>query len=152
MPVVVYIWNAFNAAGEVAQYDATFRRFEWMIDTLVEVAARSLNATGPEDAQQRLSSSLAQSICGTAERYCNGTNVQYESMPACMEFLTQELRFGKPYELGRNTLLCRMVHQNMVAYRPDIHCSHIGPTGGGYCEDDLTYEGVVNDVSGFSFL
>lgn len=26
---------------------------------------------------------------------------------------------------------------------PSVHCPHIGPSGGGYCTDDLTYEGVV---------
>ena len=44
---------------------------------------------------------------------------------------------------GRNTLLCRMVHQNMIPFRPEVHCPHIGKTGGGYCVDDLTYGGVV---------
>ena len=152
LPVVVFIWSAFNAAGEVAQYDATFRRFEWQIDTITAVAATKQGASSPAEAQQRLTGSLAESICATAARYCNGTNVQYNSTATCTDFLTNQIRFGKPYELGRNTLLCRVVHQNMVGYRPDIHCSHIGPTGGGYCVDDLTYEGVVNDVSRPSLL
>lgn len=46
-------------------------------------------------------------------------------------------------ETGRNTLLCRMVHQNMVPFRPAVHCPHIGPTGGGYCDDDKTYAQTV---------
>ncbi len=36
-----------------------------------------------------------------------------------------------------------MVHQNMVPYRPEIHCPHIGKTGGGSCNDDKTYEQTV---------
>ncbi len=44
---------------------------------------------------------------------------------------------------GRNTLLCRMVHQNMVPYRPSVHCPHIGKTGGGYCNDAMSYESTV---------
>jgi hypothetical protein len=31
----------------------------------------------------------------------------------------------------------------MVQYRPDVHCAHIGPTGGGYCVDDMTYGQTV---------
>ena len=147
LPVVIYIWSAFNAAGEVAQYDATFRRFEWMIDTLLTVAAGKLGVNSTAEAQHAITLPLAQSICAVADQYCNGTLVQYNSTAACLDFLTTGVRFGKPYELGRNTLLCRMVHQNMVAYRPAVHCPHIGPTGGGYCTDDLTYEGVVEDVS-----
>ena len=45
--------------------------------------------------------------------------------------------------VGRNTLLCRMVHQNMVPFRPSVHCPHIGPTGGGYCDDTPDYVGTV---------
>ena len=86
LPVVIYIWSAFNAAGEVAQYDATFRRFEWMIDTLTQIAGAQLGAKTPEEAQEKLADTLAQSICGTAERYCNGTNVQYDDTPACYKF------------------------------------------------------------------
>ncbi|KAI4159475.1 MAG: hypothetical protein LQ342_006554 [Letrouitia transgressa] len=46
----------------------------------------------------------------------------------------------------RNTLLCRMVHQNMVPYRPDVHCSHVGKTGGGYCGDDKDYVKTVTEA------
>ena len=118
-----------------------------MIDTLLTVAAANLGANSTADAQQKITYPLAESICAIEAQYCNGTLSQYNSSMACMDFLTTQVRFGKPYELGRNTLLCRMVHQNMVAYRPEVHCSHIGPTGGGYCIDDLTYDSVVNDVS-----
>ena len=45
---------------------------------------------------------------------------------------------------GRNTLTCRMVHQNMVPVRPSVHCSHLGKTGGGYCTDNTNYTGTVN--------
>ena len=38
-----------------------------------------------------------------------------------------------------------MVHQVMVPFRPDVHCPHIGHTGGMYCVDDLTYAGVVTE-------
>ena len=38
-----------------------------------------------------------------------------------------------------------MVHQAMVPWRPEVHCPHIGPGGGGYCSDDLTYVGTVMD-------
>ena len=38
-----------------------------------------------------------------------------------------------------NTLMCRSVHELMVKHRPEVHCSHIGPTGGGQCDDSTTY-------------
>ena len=45
---------------------------------------------------------LAESICTTAQTYCNGTNVQYNSTADCMTFLTSEIRFGEAYELGED--------------------------------------------------
>ena len=39
-----------------------------------------------------------------------------------------------------------MVHQNMVPLRPDVHCSHIGKTGGGYCGDEKGYVETVENV------
>ena len=82
---------------------------------------------------------IADGICGNHDRYCNGTNTQYEDLNACMTYLTKQTRFGQAYELGADTLVCRMVHENMIPYRPDIHCPHIGPSGGGMCVDDYTY-------------
>ena len=43
---------------------------------------------------------LATSICGVAQTYCNGTNVQYNSTSQCYDFLTKQVRFGEAYELG----------------------------------------------------
>ena len=121
-----------------------------------------LNVTSAAGAVQVLTSVLASEICGTAQTYCNETNTQYTDMASCYAYLTQEVRFGEAYELGRNTLLCRSVHQNMVPYRPGVHwwiplfsstclniadimfwSPHIGPTGGGMCTDDTTYLGTV---------
>lgn len=115
---------------------------------------------------------LATSICNTAQSFCNGTNEQYTSQKDCLNFLGKETRLGEAYELGmsdlnciqtekedefkieevltiflltpgRNTLLCRMVHQNMVPLRPSVHCPHIGKTGGGYCNDNTNYTSTV---------
>lgn len=38
------------------------------------------------------------------------------------------------------------VHQAMVPIRPSIHCPHLGPTGGGFCNDDRTYAGTVKEA------
>ncbi len=38
-----------------------------------------------------------------------------------------------------------MVHQNMVPFRPDVHCSHIGKTGGGKCDDVKTFLQTVGE-------
>jgi hypothetical protein len=123
-------------------------------------SASLFNTTSPTQAVEILTRALASSICETATSYCNGTNTQYSNMTACYQYLTHEVRFGQPYELGRNTVLCRMVHRNMVPFRPSVHwyvvtlrlinsltafSPHIGPSGGGYCTDDKTYVGTVEE-------
>jgi hypothetical protein len=91
-----------------------------------------------------LKSILVQRICDTAENHCtNSGNAQYDSKSQCIEFLSQNVRLGASYEFGMNTILCRSLHQLMVPLRPNVHCSHIGPTGGDMCADDMKYEKVV---------
>ncbi|KUJ14844.1 uncharacterized protein LY89DRAFT_686477 [Mollisia scopiformis] len=145
LPVEIDGWFTWNEAGQVTQYDVTFKYWEWLLDTVVTAAAQLLNTTTAAATQTALTEGLAQSICATSTQYCNGTNLQYANSTQCYEYLTEEVRFGEAYELGRNTLLCRMVHQNMVPFRPEVHCPHIGPTGGGYCTDDTTYVGTVEN-------
>lgn len=67
------------------------------------------------------------------------SNRQYSSEAECVRFLTREVRFGASHEMGLDTLLCRMVHSPMVALRPEVHCPHVGPTGGDMCTDALDY-------------
>lgn len=38
-----------------------------------------------------------------------------------------------------------MIHQNMVPFRPTVHCPHIGKTGGGFCADDQDYITTVTE-------
>ncbi|KAL8761029.1 MAG: hypothetical protein Q9184_002818 [Pyrenodesmia sp. 2 TL-2023] len=106
IPVEIDTWNAFNAQGEIIQYDATFKYWQWTVDYLLQAAGRRFGAKSPQATVTTLTQAIAKSIC-------------------------------------KNTLLCRMVHQNMVPFRPDVHCSHIGKTGGGYCNDDKTYVETV---------
>lgn len=142
-PVEVVFWATVNSQGQVSQYDATFRYLSWQFASMVTLGQEKYNVSTPAEVETKLASSLATSICGVAQTYCVGANQQYNSTTECYNFLTEEVRFGEAFELGRNTLLCRMVHQNMVPFRPEVHCSHIGRSGGGYCVDDMTYNQVV---------
>ncbi|PSN65320.1 hypothetical protein BS50DRAFT_589739 [Corynespora cassiicola Philippines] len=141
MPVILETWLTWNSAGQITQYDAIFKWFGYFAKTLVT----SLDSD-PNKAGQKAVKMMATSICSAHGRYCNGTNLQYESYEACSTFLTREIRVGESFELGMNTLFCRSMHENMLKYRPDVHCSHIGPTGGGMCEDDVPYMEKAGEV------
>jgi len=154
MPIEVDTWTVFNAKGQIQQYDLTFRWFEYLMQTLLGLLQPKLNATSPDQTIQVVQNLLAQSICGAHSQYCNGTNQQYDSTDACLSYLTKTVRFGQAWEMGRDTVLCRMVHQNMLIYRPEVHCPHIGPSGGEMCVDSDTYVGRVTetDFIGGAFL
>ena len=138
-----------------------------MVDILLGLAMEKLSlAEGKNltlaETVTYVQTKLATSICSVAEQYCVGPVLQqYQNATSCFDYLTTVTRFGEAYELGtysmgfypvkptltrvtgRNTLLCRMVHQNMVPLRPAVHCPHIGPSGGGYCVDTPSYADTV---------
>jgi hypothetical protein len=134
LPITVDTWMTWNAAKEVTQYDVTFRWFGYLLQTLLGSVDKD-----PVKAQAMATDNIAKSVCSTHDKYCTGPNMQYESTEDCYNFLTKEIRVGESFELGMNTLLCRNVHEIMVKFRPDVHCSHIGKTGGQQCDDSISY-------------
>ncbi|KAF2711903.1 hypothetical protein K504DRAFT_403394 [Pleomassaria siparia CBS 279.74] len=141
LPVRIDTWLTWNEAREISQYDVTFRWFGYLFQTLIA----SLNPADPLEAQKAAVTAMATSVCNTHTTYCNGTSSQYESRDECFNFLTQQIRVGQSFELGMNTLMCRSVHEIMIKYRPDVHCPHIGKTGGGMCDDSIGYEEKVTE-------
>ncbi|CAG8330508.1 unnamed protein product [Penicillium salamii] len=142
IPITIDTWIEFSPEGKIASYDATFRWFGYLLDFILKAVATKTNGTS-EQAVAYVSDVLAKHVCASSEKYCKGENQQYENSDSCYETLTKKKRFGQPHELGRDTLLCRSIHEHMVKYRPEVHCMHIGPTGGGYCVDDMTYQETV---------
>lgn len=144
-PVEVDLRMTYNSRGEVSQYDASFRWLQWQFDDLAAHAKKMLNFNTTAEVSKLSTNLLTGSVCQTAQSYCNGTNAQYKSKDECVDFLTNEVPFGSAYQLGMNTLTCRMVHQGMVPLRPEVHCPHLGRSGGGYCTDDRTYAATVRE-------
>ncbi|KAL9596661.1 MAG: hypothetical protein Q9219_005656 [cf. Caloplaca sp. 3 TL-2023] len=145
VPIIIDSWATYNARGQISQYDATFKYWQWTVDYLFQAAGQKFGTNSTQATVAVLAQAIAKSICQTATKSCAGRNKQYQNNEECMAYLTGKVRFGAAYELGRDTLLCRMVHQNMVPLRPEVHCSHIGKTGGGYCVDDKDYRQTVLD-------
>jgi hypothetical protein len=140
LPVVINTWMTWNSAREMTQYDVVFKWFGNLFQTLILSLGGSF-----EEASGKTVDKIATSICNSHARHCSGKNAQYDSWEDCYSFLTKGIRVGQSFELGSNTLMCRSVHELMVKYRPEVHCSHIGPTGGGECDDALTYVEKVDE-------
>ena len=98
VPIQIDTWNAFNDQGEISQYDATFKWWQWTVDYLLQTAAKASNQTLPE-IEALVTKELTSSICNTAQIYCKGSNVQYKSENDCTQFLGK-VRLGEAYELG----------------------------------------------------
>ncbi|GAA5858784.1 hypothetical protein JCM8547_004986 [Rhodosporidiobolus lusitaniae] len=150
IPVQLDVTTAWNDDLKIISYDAAFRRwpqsFRYISEQIAPQIALELNET--YDAVSTNKSALfarkaATEVCATAMESCTGKNQQYESYDQCYTFLTEERPWGEPMDGGLDTTWCRYVHRNMVRFRPDVHCSHIGPSGGDMCVDrDYLY--VVN--------
>jgi hypothetical protein len=152
LPIIVDTWLLVNDEGKIEQYEATFVRHDWFFDTFYDmvtpfvaqalnIPVAALNDTYRQTVFQQL---IAKSVCTIEEKYCLGPNQQYNSFDDCFGFM-MSLPFGKSYAFGQNNAICRMLHQEMVPLRPDVHCEHIGPSGGGMCMD-RNYTDVTEEV------
>jgi hypothetical protein len=75
---------------------------------------------------------LIKGICQAHFAFCTGADEQYKNEAECLAFLTK-LPVGNFDVADQNNMICRSLHAMLVPLRPAVHCSHIGPTGGGKC-------------------
>ncbi|KAE9411122.1 hypothetical protein BT96DRAFT_802077, partial [Gymnopus androsaceus JB14] len=137
VPLQIDMFLAYDDNMKIVSYDAILRRVAefsaYTIPYLAPQIAKELNTT-TTNVTELIQLKTATDVCAVSTQYCTGANQQYESNDACMTFMTA-LPFGETWQGGMNTGWCRYVHKNMVKYRPEVHCPHIGPTGGDMCID-----------------
>ncbi|KAJ3999701.1 hypothetical protein F5050DRAFT_879378 [Lentinula boryana] len=137
VPLQIDMFISFDDDMKIVSYDAILRRVgEFMAYTVPYLApqiAKELNST-TTNVTELIELKTATDVCAVSTQYCTGDNQQYESHDSCMSFMTA-LSFGESWQGGMNTGWCRYIHKNMVKYRPEVHCPHIGPTGGDMCID-----------------
>ncbi|CAF5139208.1 unnamed protein product, partial [Rotaria sp. Silwood1] len=72
-------------------------------------------------------------ICNVTQTFCFGTLQQYSSVDECEQYLMTNVSYGS-YDRGdQGNVACRSIHAYFVPLFPSVHCSHVGPTGGGAC-------------------
>lgn len=52
----------------------------------------------------------------------------------CVQFMNS-IPYGSWNRANSNTFVCRQLHSLLTPFRPDVHCSHVGKTGGDSCID-----------------
>ncbi|KAB5583587.1 hypothetical protein GE09DRAFT_1278766 [Coniochaeta sp. 2T2.1] len=144
IPIMMDTFTTFDKdTKQISQFDSTFKWMDFLWDELYAEIGTLVHANSTDQVVAYLADKMAQTVCSTHDTYCKGNLQQYADSASCYNFLTTQVRLGKTYEMGRNTLICRTMHSIMLEYRPETHCPHIGPSGGGMCVDDQTYSEKV---------
>ncbi|KAI8469053.1 MAG: hypothetical protein J3K34DRAFT_522429 [Monoraphidium minutum] len=135
-------WNATYGGilrgTSMLKFDANsrikFHSFDW---PMWSEAVRGLNypATNTPEVQG-VNIDL---ICRAHQASCRGANQQYETVDTCKAFMVSIDALAPIHRLAGNNVACRMFHARYIDVDPDVHCPHIGPSGGGKCTEDLPY-------------
>mmetsp|Transcript_3153 Transcript_3153/g.9609 ORF Transcript_3153/g.9609 Transcript_3153/m.9609 type:complete len:275 (+) Transcript_3153:86-910(+) len=103
---------ALNKRGQVTKYDIAMPNLELTL------------APNPDVTQ----------FCFTVQQVCQEPLQQYSSVEDCVSFIASVAR-GTLDSSSSNTFMCRLIHLKLAPLRPEIHCAHVGPSGGGKCVD-----------------
>ncbi|KAF8144548.1 hypothetical protein K438DRAFT_1735902 [Mycena galopus ATCC 62051] len=129
----VAFWR-FDDQGAVLQYDAWIPNLDLFTNLLRDYDQYSLagmNAT-------------IQGICALQDTTCVGNNTVYNGIPDCVQTLAAK-NYGREDEAWGDNVVCRGIHVLLTKIRPEVHCPHVGPTGGGKCVDIEYNDGYFND-------
>ncbi|KAM7215293.1 hypothetical protein V8F06_009344 [Rhypophila decipiens] len=130
----IAFWK-FDDKGAVLRYDAIIPNLNaWVI------LATGVPVFGPTEAQL----ASIQQICFITMSRCHGPNQQWDSMEQCVETLARK-PYGNYDEAWGDNIACRSIHLVLTQTRPDHHCPHVGPTGGGKCIDVNYPDDYFND-------
>ncbi|KAK0649956.1 hypothetical protein B0T16DRAFT_326117 [Cercophora newfieldiana] len=142
----VAFWR-FDEVGAVLKYDA------WIpnLNNWVE-ATEAAPITNPQFQAQSI-----QVICAVTQMRCTGVNSQWANIGECVAALTQK-PYGNYDAAWGDNVVCRSIHLVLTQVRPDVHCPHVGPTGGGKCinvpypTDFFSDESLYGDPVGETFM
>jgi len=130
----VAFWR-FDKDGAVLAYDAWIPNLsEW--NFLVQ-GHRDLS-------NPRVQEAVIDKICPLIQERCVGSNQQYADVAECTSTL-QKKDFGTYDDAWSDSVVCRTIHVILALVRPEMHCQHVGPTGGGKCVDWPYNEGYFDD-------
>ena len=141
----IAFWK-FDECGAVLKYDAWIPNLnDWI------VAGLGISISNPQVDMQSI-----QQLCAGTQQRCTGSNTQWNSIEECISTLSQK-PYGNYDEAWGDNIVCRTIHLVLTQVRPQVsslshqtrvlrprqilncpkqvHCPHVGPTGGGKCVD-----------------
>ncbi|KAK3303054.1 uncharacterized protein B0T15DRAFT_262355 [Chaetomium strumarium] len=142
----VAFWR-FDKKGAVLNYDAWIPNLNsWVAQTTAS------NAT-----QAEARAGTIYQICAATQMRCTGANAQWSSVEECVTTLSTK-PYGNYDEAWGDNIVCRSIHVVLTQVRPDHHCPHVGPTGGGKCvnvpypENFFSDETLYEQPTGETFM
>jgi len=118
------VWQ-FNSDNLIKYFDITIKNFAQFF------VAIGVDFRNPAHVSQQIATT-----CATYAQYCNSTtdpNGYYANTTDCTNFLNA-IPVGSPDDMmDMNSTWCRDVHSMMVFIRPQVHCPHVGRSGGDKC-------------------
>jgi len=93
----------------------------------------------PAVAQPQVILQMCQALSGPSGT-CATT---YPNVAACVTFMSS-IPFGSWNRANSNSVVCRQLHTILTPLRPDIHCPHVSPSGGGACIE-FSYESFYEE-------
>ncbi|KAJ6610618.1 hypothetical protein B0H10DRAFT_1919459 [Mycena sp. CBHHK59/15] len=129
----IAFWH-FDPNGAVLKYDAWIPSLDLFVNIL----------NGFDFYSPAGMSGTIQQICGLQAQTCLGNNTVYGSVADCIQTLGAK-PFGRLDEAWGDNVACRTIHVLLTKIRPEVHCPHVGPTGGGKCIDVAYNDVYFND-------
>jgi hypothetical protein len=131
----IAFWR-FDDTGAVAFYDA------WIPNLALW---NTLSEGGADFSNPFVQVATIHQLCPVIQERCVGANQQYSSVKECVATLWAK-KFGTYDEVWGDNVVCRTIHTILTQVRPDVHCPHVGPTGGMKCVN-VSYNDVYFDDS-----
>jgi hypothetical protein len=136
----VAFWK-FDECGAVLKYDAWIPNLnDWVT-----------MATGSDITDTKFQANSVLGLCAMTQLRCTGADQQWADLGACIDGLSAK-PYGNYDEAWGDNIVCRFIHVVLTQIRPDVsvfhshtcrrqyadiraqvHCQHVGPTGGGKC-------------------
>jgi hypothetical protein len=122
----------FDENGLINQTDVVFPNLGAGVDTIDDGTLIPLELAPGVVVQLTKPNYSIYGTCGILVQTCTGDNLQYNSFEDCVGFMLS-IDYGTFDRAFSDTFVCRSVHALLTLLRPQIHCPHAGPTGGGIC-------------------
>jgi hypothetical protein len=131
-----------NPDGRVCGFKANFQRLGFGLGDAV------LPPIANFDAVKISQNNTIVARCQTIQQICPVTDPtlkQFDSVDACYNYFSTLPNGGWERSDQRDRGCAFNLHLQFAPHRPDLHCVHVGPTGGGFCVPNAYNDIVLSD-------